>query len=168
MSDQQDYQEYLQDLGKIRQLMEQSTRFFSLSGLSGVFAGTYALIGAAVAYYVLNDSFWDFGRHWRQFDGIFISDQVLFIMADAMGVLFLSLATGYFFSSRKAQKSGESLWNKVALRMVLNLFIPLIGGGFFCLALIYHQATFMVPSATLLFYGIALLNASKYFSRAEG
>ena len=38
------------DIESIRQLMERSVKFVSLSGLSGILAGIYALIGAALAY----------------------------------------------------------------------------------------------------------------------
>jgi len=39
-----------QNLESIRQLMERSVKFVSLSGLSGILAGIYALIGAVLAY----------------------------------------------------------------------------------------------------------------------
>ena len=40
--------------------------------------------------------------------------------------------------------------------------IPLITGGLFCLALLYHGLAGLVAPATLVFYGLALVNASKY------
>ena len=43
----------LQDVKDIRRLMERSSRFISLSGLSGVAAGLFALIGAGIARYVI-------------------------------------------------------------------------------------------------------------------
>lgn len=42
---------HIQDLAEIRAIMQRSTKFFSLSGLAGVSAGVFALIGAAVVYY---------------------------------------------------------------------------------------------------------------------
>ncbi len=41
---------YLQDLKEIKELMNKSTQFISLSGLSGVLAGIYALIGAVYVH----------------------------------------------------------------------------------------------------------------------
>jgi len=41
---------YIDDLREIREMMNRSSRFISLSGLSGVFAGVFALIGAYLAY----------------------------------------------------------------------------------------------------------------------
>ncbi|HMC96443.1 MAG TPA: hypothetical protein VKG92_02220, partial [Flavobacteriales bacterium] len=49
-----------------------------------------------------------------------------------------------------------------AQRLLVNMFIPLGGGGMFCLALLYYGLPGLVPPATLVFYGLALLNASKY------
>ena len=40
-----------QDLASMRKLMERSVKFMSLSGLSGVLAGIYALAGVAIAYF---------------------------------------------------------------------------------------------------------------------
>jgi len=158
--------EHLQQLSEIRTMMERSTRFISLSGLSGVFAGTYALIGAAAAYLRLDAYFYsltyDFnpGRSGR-YDSELLN-HLLFLLVDGLAVLGLSLLTGYIFSARKARRHGESLLNKVALRMLVNLFIPLVSGGLFCLLLLYHGNIRLVPAATLLFYGLALINASKY------
>jgi len=42
--------DYLKDISEIKQLMNKSSRFISLSGLSGILAGIYAIIGAAIAY----------------------------------------------------------------------------------------------------------------------
>ena len=49
-------EDYLKDISEIKNLMNKSSRFISLSGLSGVLAGIYALIGAAVAYYIVQNS----------------------------------------------------------------------------------------------------------------
>ena len=43
-------EKYLNDISEIKNMMNQSSRFISLSGLSGVLAGIYSLIGAWLAY----------------------------------------------------------------------------------------------------------------------
>jgi predicted lysophospholipase L1 biosynthesis ABC-type transport system permease subunit len=43
--------QHLEDIAEIRAMMERSTRFLSLSGLSGVFAGTFGLIASGLAYF---------------------------------------------------------------------------------------------------------------------
>lgn len=45
--------------------------------------------------------------------------------------------------------------------MLVNLLLPLGAGGLFCGILLLH-APQLIAAATLLFYGLALLNASKY------
>jgi hypothetical protein len=83
-------------------------------------------------------------------------------MADAVIVLALALFFGIYFTTRKARKNGLKVWDHTAQRMVINLFIPLIAGGIFCLTLLYHHLIFLLAPATLIFYGLALINASKY------
>ena len=58
--------DYLKDISEIKDLMNKSSRFISLSGLSGVMAGIYALIGAAVAYWLVDNS----GREYLILDGM--------------------------------------------------------------------------------------------------
>jgi predicted lysophospholipase L1 biosynthesis ABC-type transport system permease subunit len=41
------------ELKTIRKIMEESTRFLSLSGLSGIFAGFFAIAGAMVAWFII-------------------------------------------------------------------------------------------------------------------
>ena len=77
-------------------------------------------------------------------------------------VLALSISTAYLFSNRKAKKDGHSLFDHTAIRVLINLAIPLVAGGVFCMALLYHGAIVYIAPAMLLFYGLALINASKY------
>jgi len=156
-----DKQEHLEALSEIRTMMERSSRFISLSGLSGVFAGVFALAGAAIAYFKImelqnSDSYP--GRGLFEVDLKFY----LFFFADALCVLAASLLTGALLTMRKARKKGQPVWDNTARRLLINLFIPLAAGGIFCLVLMYHRLFGLLAPATLLFYGLALLNASKY------
>jgi VIT1/CCC1 family predicted Fe2+/Mn2+ transporter len=76
--------------------------------------------------------------------------------------LALSLAAGIFFAWRNARKNALPIWDNTALRLLINLGIPLAVGGIFCLILFYHGYTGLAAPATLIFYGLALINASKY------
>jgi hypothetical protein len=153
--------DYLKDISEIRTMMEKSSRFISLSGLSGVFAGIFAIAGAAFAYYSPA-----LGRYTRFADNVIGVEhpftEIVMLTLVAMLVLILSLAAGVFFTSRKAKKHGLKTWDATAKRLVINLMLPLMAGGLFCLALIYHGIIGLVAPATLVFYGIALLNGSKY------
>ena len=152
--------QHLEAIQDIRNMMKKSTRFLSLSGLSGVFAGIFALAGAYVAHLYIVTIF----EHAVAGDrGMLDRDKIYmnFILICA-GVLFLSISTAYFFSNRKAKREGHNLFDHTAIRVLINLCIPLFAGGLFCLALLYHGAIVFIAPCMLLFYGMALINASKY------
>jgi hypothetical protein len=156
--------DHIQQLNEIRSLMERSSRFLSLSGLSGVSAGIIALIGsgAAFAYLDFDPGHFDIDRYFTEMTYQKFSHFWLFITLDALIVLLLALAAGIFFTTRKARRLGFKVWDSTARRMLFNLFLPLFAGGIFCLILVVHHLIFLVAPATLIFYGLALLNASKY------
>ncbi len=157
-------EQHLQDLSQIRQMMERSSRFLSLSGFSGIFIGLFALIGAAVAFWYLDMDF-SIAHEYnieRELNGRLQPSFYIFFFTDAILVLAASLLAAFYFSARKARKNGYALWDGTARRLLANLFIPLVAGGIFCIILLYHGAVGFVAPVTLIFYGLALLNASKY------
>lgn len=150
---------YQQDLEHIRKMMERSSRFMSLSGLSGVFAGITALAGAVYVNWYLKQNFIDY------LDGgpILINMRIQqHLLLTGMVVLFVALFSGYFFTARKSKKSGQRMWDITTKRLLLNFAIPLVVGGVFCLGLIYNGLFAMVAPVTLIFYGLALIHSSKY------
>lgn len=159
-------EESLNALQDIRALMERSTRFISLSGLSGVFSGIFALVGAAAAWWKTNQGPWVFRAEDTAFGtGKIVNvdwSVVWFLLADAALVLILSILVSYYFTRQKAQKKGQPLWGPYSRQMALNLAIPLITGGLFCAILFYNGLIALLAPSTLIFYGLALLNAGKY------
>lgn len=150
---------YLEDISEIKNMMNRSTRFLSLSGLSGILAGVYALIGSYVAFTILQEIQYEqnsFRRILISFDAI---DQLLLLAAI---IALAAILTGILLSYRKAKRLNEKLWNQTAKRMLLNFSIPLVSGGIFCIALLIHDEFGLIAPATLLFYGSACINASKY------
>jgi hypothetical protein len=145
-----------EDIESIRHLMERSVKFISLSGLSGILAGIYALIGAALAYYQIYSG--SVVRTVEYYQGHFpVVANLIYI---AVAVLVVSLLTGWWFSMRKAKKIGAKIWNETSRRLLVNLSIPLAVGGIFTLFLVYHGHYNMVASSVLIFYGLSLINAS--------
>lgn len=155
--------DHLKAISDIRNMMERSSRFISLSGLSGVIAGVFALLGALAAYIYLENDFFS-SAYFKKgiINGILNLNFMTFFFVDAMTVLALSLTFGIFFTTRNAKRKGLPLLDKTSKRMIVNLLIPLMAGGIFCIILVYHHIIYLVAPATLLFYGLALLNASKY------
>lgn len=159
--------EHLQTLTEIRSLMERSSKFLSLSGLSGVSAGLIALAGAAVVYTRLNERLYTL-INLRVSGAYGLSDQSdsrQFLVTVAVGVLVLALLAGTYFTVRKARRQGLSVWNQSSKRLLWAMAVPLAAGGLFCLALLQYNLVWLAFPATLIFYGLALLNGSKYTLR---
>ena len=157
--------DHLKDLSEIRSLMEKSTTFISLSGISGILAGTCALLGAGVAYQRLHTNTLYQESYQSETTQTILdmngSNATEFIVI-AIAVLFSALFFGSIFTIRKAKKQGQSLWDKTSQRLFTNMAIPLVTGGLFCLLLINNHSYALIAPATLIFYGLALVNASKY------
>ncbi len=158
-------QQHIDTLQEIRSLMERSSRFISLSGLSGIFAGLWALAGATAAYIYLGImpfdryTFYYTVMEQRQHWGMGFE---LFFALDATIVLLGAIGSGIYFTTRRAKRQGQKIWDALTRRLIVELAIPLFTGGLFCLALLYHGAVGFVAPATLVFYGLALVNAGKY------
>lgn len=151
-------QAYLEDLKMIKEMMSRSTRFISLSGLSGVFAGSFALIGAFLAYKTVYSN-----QDYLQLrKAVITSETLTTLLVIATGTLVLSLVAGILLSRRKAKKNMVKPWNSQAKRMLINLFIPLFAGGILSLIFLFKGYIGMVAPLTLIFYGLGLVNASKY------
>lgn len=156
-------QEHLEAIRDIRSLMERSSRFLPLSGLSGILIGAFALGCTAIAYAVLGISIQDSGYHTLLLEnGQLSTSKFPLLLADYISVLIIALSAGMFMAMRKAKKMKVPVWDATAKRMLANLAIPLVAGGIYCLILLYRGEIALIAPATLLFYGLALLNASKY------
>jgi hypothetical protein len=142
---------YQNDIASIRELMERSTKFISLSGLSGILAGLFALAGAGWAYWIMDQA----GTDYSHLLGAV--DQMMLI---ALVVLIVSIGTGVLFTARRAKNNGTKLWNSTSRRLFINLAIPLVTGGIFVLTLFANNGYFLIPPSFLIFYGLALVNAS--------
>ncbi len=153
-----DIQEYEKDIASIRNMMERSVKFISLSGLSGIISGVYALIGAGIAYFLIYYPYSPFG-----FRFYYVNEHavILKLLTVAALVLILSIGTGFWLSSRKAKNLGTSIWNKPSQQLLRDLLIPLITGGLFILILLSRGYFVIVASACLIFYGLALIYASR-------
>ena len=152
-----DIPEYEKDLASIRTMMERSAKFLSLSGLSGVLAGIYALIGAGAAYYMVQypASPFDY-RIYSIREGT----TILALIFIAVVVLAASISTGLWLSNKKAKKSGLSLWSPTTRRLIVNISIPLVTGGVFVLVMLYTGHFGLAAPASLIFYGLALIQGS--------
>ncbi|MDO9274404.1 MAG: hypothetical protein Q7T92_02520, partial [Lutibacter sp.] len=154
----------LAELREIRNLMERSSRFLSLSGIAGVIVGVVAITGVVAAYLFLGLGLNEPGYYQFSAEQNMAQESAAFafLFADFMAVLVVSLFTGVFFAVRNAKKQGLPVWDATASRLLINMLIPLAAGGIYCLILWHHGHMALMAPATLIFYGLALINASKY------
>lgn len=146
--------DYLKDISEIKSIMNKSSRFISLSGFSGILAGVYALIGAFLADRIITSNKMNYNS---------ISSNIEYqLVSIAILVLMLSITSAYFLSSIKAKKSGEKLWDATSKRLLINFSIPLFTGGAFSIILYQYGLIGLIAPSTLIFYGLACINASKY------
>jgi hypothetical protein len=153
----------LEALQDIKKIMERSSRFISLSGLSGLSAGICALVGAYVAHGWITSYGAD--RAVRGFDAG-VADALKFrLVLLALVVLVAALVLSFYFTWKKASRNSLPIWDHTSKKLLVNMLIPLAAGGLFVLGLLYHNDWRFVAPACLVFYGLALVNASKYTLR---
>ncbi len=149
---------YKEDLKEIREIMERSSRFISLSGWSGIAAGITALLGLYLAYQAVYE-----GQDYLGYRKAYLTKamilEVIFISVATVG---MALGLGILFTTRKSKKQNQKIWSPQVKRLLIEFFIPMITGGVVCLIFLFKGFIGVLAPLTLIFYGLALLNASKY------
>lgn len=149
-------------LREMRTIMSRSPRIISLSGWSGIWVGTIALVGAFVAYSLLQlPGYKDIGTSLSATPEHFDKYTVHIIL---LGIVVFSAALGgtIYFNCRKAARHGQGIWNDASRLMLGQLFYPVFSGGVFCLLFIYHGCGLFVAPTCLVFYGLALISSSRH------
>ncbi|MGJ8743571.1 hypothetical protein [Polaribacter sp.] len=146
--------DYLKDISEIKTLMNKSSKFISLSGLSGILAGIYALIGAGYAYWLVKNS----GQDYLLLDG----EVFQLVIIDLLVVGALSIGTAILLTTRKAKQNNERIWDSLTRRLLTHFIVPLSAGAIYVIIILNQQRYAQTGALMLLFYGLALLNASKY------
>ena len=149
---------YLNDLKEIKEMMSRSSRFISLSGLSGISVGLIALAGAWAAWQSVYQNLDLSGYGKAQLSSASLTQ----LLAIAGVTLLLSVALGIYFTTRETKKRNQKIWDHQTRRLLVNLAIPLLTGGILCLLLLLQGLAGLMPALTLIFYGLALVNVSKY------
>ena len=113
------------ELTSIRSLMERSSKFISLSGMSGVMAGIYALVGAGLAYKLIPAPILSSTVDVPQSTGAFADnnfDWILIapLMIIAFAVLTLAMSTGIILSYRKAKRNAQTLWTTTISALIFH------------------------------------------------
>lgn len=149
----------IEEIGQIRSLMEKSSKFMSISGLSGVLIGSYALLGAALGYYIVYGFQSEFG--YRDY---YITDTgiIIKLVIIASVVLLASIVTGVWMAKRKAKHLGQSIWNPTSKSLAMAMSVPLITGGLLSIILALKGFYGLIAAGMLIFYGLSLYAAGTF------
>ena len=146
--------EALDTLHDIKELMEKSTKFMSISGISAILVGIYACIGTGLAYFILNKQ--------DSFDTLFnipllninTTYQLASICLIALGVLALSLLTAFTMSYQKAKKGCRNIfkdksqkeWSQATIRFNIHTSVNQL----LCPVISWRNPLFLFNLATIL------------------
>jgi hypothetical protein len=158
MTNQKQSLEAIQD---IRKMMERSSRFISLSGLSGVSAGIFALVGSWIAHNLIN-KYYDRYNARPGYDYQDFKQLTWSLVGVAMVILILAILSALYFTWRKASRNQLPIWDHTSRKLLINMCIPIAAGGIFVFGLLRYDEWRFVAPVCLIFYGLALVNASKY------
>lgn len=154
--------ETLEALQEIRSIMDRSARFISLSGWSGVWAGCTALAGAAIAYSWLQKPRYTYIGKLNYASSEYFDQSTINFIYLAVGVFITALIGGFYFTWKKAKRHKQKMWNNASRQMLVQLFFPIFAGGVFSMIFIYYGTGMFVAPACLVFYGLALIGASRH------
>ncbi len=169
MTEEKQLSDTLQD---IKQMMERSSRFISLSGLSGIAAGICALIGAWFAQGVIanNPNYSsDYNARGLQTSPLdfkqdisirdFMGDRLFWI---GLATFAAALVTAFFFTYLRSRKTNIPIWGATARKLTWNVGVPMLTGAIFLWKMIETGVYGLIAPGCLIFYGLALVNASKF------
>ena len=151
-------EKYLEDLQEIKAIMDRSSRVISLSGYSGVATGIIAIAGAWAAHYFVLGTY--------ELSSLSPVEPTFNDILILLLIAFLTLATATFtaiyLTRKKNRREQESTWRLQSKRLLSALLIPLVSGGLLCLIFLFNGFLSILPGLTLMFYGLALVNAGKF------
>ena len=157
---------HLNDLKDIKHIMERSSRFISLSGWSGIAAGTCALVGTFFGQNALKDDYYSVSTSSQNDYNYFpfflkqlLSDRLFHI---ALITFIAAFVSAFTFTYIRSRKNNTPVWSTTSRRLLLNVCIPMIVGGIFLLKLLENGTYGLIAPGCLIFYGLALINGSKY------
>jgi hypothetical protein len=159
--------EPIQALEEIKQMMDRGSRFVSLSGWSGIAAGICALVAAWIAHQKINQYTFENSNDYNDMQGTYIFKDGHLLLANQLLVIgVLTFIAAFFFAFLftwlRSRKTSVPVWGFTARKVMINVAVPMVVGA----VLIWRIADFgmygLVAPACLLFYGLALINGSKY------
>ena len=165
--------EALNTLHEIKELMEKSSRFQSISGWSILIVGLLASVVSAGAWLLLLPHEFTYPATIvaplsRGDMGMLINSPYRTLIASsvALALLVVSFAVVCFGSYRLMKRQGDFQFGRTIRRPLFHFAVPMVVGGLLCLAMLMQGHYGLTSTFMLVFYGLALLNASHYTSRS--
>lgn len=147
----------LDAINDIRKMMEKSSRFISLSGWSGVAAGICALAGAWFAKRILTQYSFDSSEY------VFLESNLIWALIILSTAVFTAaFILAFLFTYIRSKKDGTPIWGTTSRRLLWNTMLPMLVGGIVILHLLSIGSFTLIAPFTLIFYGLALVNGSKF------
>ena len=152
----------LNTLHEIKELMEKSSRFQAISGWSILIVGLLASVVSAGAWLLL------LPHEGMSMGGMLINSPYRTLIASsvALALLVVSFAVVCFGSYRMMKRQGGFEFGRTIRRPLFHFAVPMVVGGLLCLAMLMQGHYGLTSTFMLVFYGLALLNASHYTSRS--
>ena len=154
--------ETVEALQEIRDILNRSSRFISLSGFSGIWAGGTALVGAWYARGLMRDPASMYTAVNNEATAAYFDPQTNRLIVLAFIVFIVAFAGAFYFTYKKARYHGHVLWNHASQQLLLHLLFPILAGGVFCISAIYNGVPQLTVPLALAFYGMALISASRH------
>jgi hypothetical protein len=151
------------ELASIRSIMERSSKFISLSGLSGVLAGVYALTGAGTGYLIIGNNPVTITNDRSFFEVLGNAITIIISLMTIAGVvLIVSVVTAILLARRQARKKGQPLWGIASRSLLFHMAVPLVTGAALIILFLYQGNDAFIASTMLIFYGLSLVGASNF------
>jgi len=158
----QNKEEQLNSLNDIRNLMQSSARFSAFNGLSVLSAGIIAIIGCIIVSMKLNIGIFEQSKSIELITTTPNKEVLYFLVSAALGVFLCALIAAFYFVGKKARIINMKLMGISGKNFIFNHTLFLVVGGLFCTILIYYGIYFLVVPSLLIFYGLGLINVSKF------
>jgi hypothetical protein len=152
----------LETLQDIRNIMDRSARFVSLSGMSGIWAGSVALAGAYAAWRILQTPDYHYPNRSMEVAPENFDPTTIQLMMVGVAVFVVALIGAFYFTWRKAKRNGHTLWNNASRALLVQGFFPLMAGGVFSVVFLYRGCGIFIAPTCLVFYGLSLISASRH------
>jgi hypothetical protein len=152
---------YIEQISHIHQILAQRTKFNALSGLSGILAGVYALIGSAIAARIIYRSDTLLYNDFKSGVG---SDGIVALWIVAFVVLIASIGTGLYFSYKKAKANGELLFNQAGKKVIKEFALFMVTAGIILIILYSKGYLYLLSPMCLIMYGLAHIHIASFIN----